>query len=210
MTTPADGSKVSTSCVSQAAATAAGCFSGSDSVSLEGGETKLISEVIVGDRVLTADRKGALSYADVVFIPHAANTETASFVELITEKGQTVKMTEKHLVKTCGGDLAYAGSLKPMIACVQTVEGDAMVTSVRRVQSKGLYTVVTTSEFVVVSGIVASPFSFSHSIVHGYYNIHRALYKISPALTKGSVVSMTNAIVGTVAVFAVDSVTAGI
>lgn len=209
MTTAAAGASVATSCVTPAVATVAGCFSGSDSVSLEGGETKLISEVNVGDRILTADGKGALSYADVVFIPHTANTETASFVELITEKGQTVKMTEKHLVKTCGGDLAYAGSLKPM-RCVQTVEGDATVTSVRRVQAKGLYTVVTTSEFVVVSGIVASPFSYSHSIVHGYYNIHRALYKISPALTKGSVVSMTNAIVGSVAVFAVNSVTTGI
>lgn len=59
------------------------------------------------------------------------------------------------------------------------------VTSVSGLRAPlGIYTVVTELEFVVVNGIVASPFSLNHAIGNAYYNIYRSLFSICPALFK--------------------------
>jgi Hint module len=41
------------------------CFSGSETVTLESGGSKVLSEVVLGDRVLTSDVAGDLSYSEV-------------------------------------------------------------------------------------------------------------------------------------------------
>jgi hypothetical protein len=41
------------------------CFSGSDTVTLESGLFKVLSEVVLGDRILTSDVAGGLSYSEV-------------------------------------------------------------------------------------------------------------------------------------------------
>jgi hypothetical protein len=41
------------------------CFSGSDTVTLESGLFKVLSEVVLGDRILTSDVAGDLSYSEV-------------------------------------------------------------------------------------------------------------------------------------------------
>ena len=56
-----------------------------------------------------------------------------------------------------------------------------MVSSVETVQGKGLYTVVTKEEYVVVNGIFASPFAANHMLANLYYNIHRFVYTSDPS-----------------------------
>jgi hypothetical protein len=41
------------------------CFSGSETVTLESGGSKVLSEVVLGDRILTSDVAGDLSYSEV-------------------------------------------------------------------------------------------------------------------------------------------------
>lgn len=48
--------------------------------------------------------------------------------------------------------------------------------------SEGLQTIVTKAEFVVVNGIVASPFAYSHVAGNLYYQLHRFLYGAAPQL----------------------------
>jgi len=179
------------------------CFSGVDTVQLESGETKMLSEVQVGDRVLSADAKGALSYTDVVFLPHAANNKAATFANIATEGGKALKATKTHLVQTCSGDLAYAGALKAG-DCLRTVDGDERIASTSVTKAEGIYSVVAQNEFVVVSGIVSSPFAFAHGATNAVYNLHRALYKFAPALLKSSAVVSANAVLGAAAVLAAN------
>jgi len=169
---------------------------------LESGVSKALSEVVIGDKILSADSKGALSFSDVVYLPHAANEDGATFYAITTAGGKTVKATKMHLLKTCSGALTYAGSLKQG-DCLRTADGEEGVIDVKIEMGKGIYTVVTQNEFPVISGIIASPFAITHGIVSAYYNIHRVLYKIAPALSKSSVVASMNGVMGAAAVFAV-------
>lgn len=68
--------------------------------------------------------------------------------------------------------------------CIMTVSGEEKVTSVERVLGEGVYTVVTNAEYVVVNGIIASPFGVNHMMGNLYYNVHRMVYASAPALLK--------------------------
>ena len=178
------------SCIaaSSSSSSKSSCFAGSETVQMETGDIKLISEVIVGDRVLAADSTGALLYSTVVYLPHQKNDVVTNFVQITTESGRTVKMTPSHLlwVEQCGlsaasGSLMAAGSVQKGV-CVRTVSGQERVQTVQEVKARGVYTLVTQEAYVVVSGVVASPFEKNHFVANMYYNLHRMLYSLAPSL----------------------------
>jgi len=179
------------------------CFSGVDTVQLESGKFKVLSEVQVGDRILSADANGALSFSDVVFLPHAANGKLATFMQITTSGGKSLKATKMHLLQTCTGDLAYAGSLKSG-DCLRTVDGDEHVAAIEKTDAVGIYSVVTQNEFVVISGVIASPFAFSHGATNAVYNVHRSLYNVAPSLLKSTAMTSANAAIGAAAVVAAN------
>ena len=55
-----------------------------------------------------------------------------------------------------------------------------------KVSGAGIYTIVTNEEYVVVNGIVASPFAASHVVGNTFYNVYRAMYNYVPGLFKSS------------------------
>jgi Hint module len=71
---------------------------------VESGRTKFISEVSVGERVLSANTAGEQFFSDVVFVPHKSNKERAMFVHITTSEGRDVKMTQSHILPAgaCG------------------------------------------------------------------------------------------------------------
>ena len=162
------------------------CFAGSETLSLESGEVRAISDVRVGDRVLAADAAGQNSYSDVVFVPHRANSDDALFTHITTASGRDIKMTPSHIILAgpCHSSatlpLTYASSVS-VGDCVMTVSGVDMVSTVETVRGKGLYTVVTKEEYVVVNGIIASPFAANHMLANFYYNFHRFAYSSFPS-----------------------------
>jgi hypothetical protein len=170
------------------------CFSGDDTLTLESGAAKALSEVAIGDKVQTADASGVLSFSEVVALPHAANNKLASFVHVATASGKSVKATKLHLLRQCDGSLAYAGSLAAG-DCLSTVDGDEAVTKVSMTKAEGIYTAVTANEFLVVNGIVASPFAVSHDLASAYYTLHRAVAKVFPAALKSPLAAAANALV---------------
>jgi Hint module len=171
------------------------CFAGSETLHLESGEVRAISNVRVGDRVLSADAAGRTSYSDVVFVPHRANSDDALFTHITTASGRDIKMTPSHIILAgpCHSPLplTYA-SLVSVGDCVMTVSGEDMVSTVETVQGKGLYTVVTKEEYVVVSGIIASPFAANHMLANLYYNIHRFVYASAPSFLNNAALHSAN------------------
>jgi hypothetical protein len=54
-----------------------------------------------------------------------------------------------------------------------------------------VYTIVTTEEFVIVNGIIASSFGANHMMANLYY-IHRFMYALSPFLLTSSLLHIAN------------------
>ena len=167
------------------------CFAGSETVRLESGEDRHISLITPGDRVLAADAAGKISFSEVVFVPHKANRDTAMFVHITTASGRDIKMTKSHVLPAgaCGSS---SSSLSPLPLkrasqvtvndCVMTVVGEERVSTVSTILAEGLYTIVTKEEFVVVNGIITSPFAYNHVAGNLYYQLHRFLYDTAPQL----------------------------
>ena len=179
---------------SDAGSSSGGCFAVSETVSLESGETKLISEAVVGDHILSVNAVNKLVYSEVIAVPHAKNDIEARFTQLVTESGRDVKMTGLHMIAagSCSAadgtgnlSLIYASAVKAG-NCIKTVDGLEKVVEVKESVSKGIYTVVTMEEFVVVNSIVVSPFAISHVFVNVYYNVHRLLCAYLPTVFKNT------------------------
>jgi Hint module len=175
--------------------TAASCFAGSETVQLESGASKAMSEVAVGDRVLAADLAGKTAFSDVVYVPHARNSQRTVFARITTESGRDVQMTTNHLLPAgrCGSALPLTYASKVAIGdCIMTVSGEEKVSAAERVQGSGVYTIVTKLEYVVVNGVIASPFGANHMMANLYYNIHRFVYAIAPVLLRSGLAHSVN------------------
>jgi Hint module len=164
------------------------CFAGSETVTLLSGEVISISEVRVGDRVLAADSARQTVFSEVVYVPHGANADKTVFTHITTTQGRDIKMTHSHILPAgaCGSTSplpdVYASSVT-VGDCIMTVSGMQEVSAVETVQGQGLYTIVTKEEYVVVNGIIASPFAYNHMLANCYYNIHRFFYALLPGLS---------------------------
>ena len=166
------------------------CFAGSEMVLLESGASIPLSEVKVGDRVLSANTMGKVRFSSVVSVPHGANQMSAIFLHLQLVNGMDLKLTAEHLLM--GGSCADSAlTLKTAASlhvgdCVHTVSGQEKISAIQEVQGKGLYSVVTEEELIVVNGVLASPFAVNHAVPHAFYHIHRILFWMAPALVKSA------------------------
>ena len=159
------------------------CFAGTELVTLESGD-KQMSEVRIGDRILTVNAEGEQVFSDVVYLPHRINQELATFTVLTTESGRDLKMTADHFLPA--GSCA-APSTMPVIAasqvvvgdCVQSIHGREQVVSVGKFEGKGIYTVIAMEELIVVNGIVATPYGgVNPTLANIYYNLYRVAYTL--------------------------------
>ena len=197
-------STVTYSSTSSSSSSQGACFSGEDTVILESGATRLFSELAIGDKVQTTEAKGALSFSNVVALPHAVNKKISSSVKVVTSSGKSLKATKMHLLQKCDGTLAYAGALTEG-DCLRTVDGDEAVTALSVAKAEGIYTAVTTSKFLVVNGIVASPFGVSHGLMNSYYNFHRIVAKFAPLALASSSIQVISAVLSGVFLEAANS-----
>mmetsp|Transcript_16474 Transcript_16474/g.19484 ORF Transcript_16474/g.19484 Transcript_16474/m.19484 type:complete len:417 (-) Transcript_16474:65-1315(-) len=145
------------------------CFSSEDKVQLETGDLILFKNIKIGDSILSANREGEFSYSKVVFLPHGINNVTTTFVEIKTNTDRLIKMTRRHLLPLCNGELIVAQDVKTG-SCLRTVDGDELVTTTNEVVVNGVYTAVTNNEFLVVNGFIASPFASPDGAKHGLFN----------------------------------------
>ena len=120
--------------------------------------------------ILSADRSGKISASPVLFLPHPDNDITRKFDEVTLANGMVVRMTRNHLLPLCDGSLVTARSLKEG-DCLMTTSGMSKVATTKHdVEAGGIYTAVTKKEFLVVNGVVASPFALAHGIAHSLFD----------------------------------------
>jgi Hint module len=157
------------------------CFAGSELVEKEGGEMVAIRYIRTGDRILSSSKQGVLSYSEVVAVPHKSNDIAAVFVAISTA-GAELRLTSDHLLLSgpCGGilSLVSAHQVRPG-DCVMTRNGPEEVSGIASSRGRGVYTVVVMEEFIVVGGVIASPFAVNHHVAHSFYNVYRSMYSLS-------------------------------
>jgi hypothetical protein len=134
------------------------CFHTDGTVLLESGESKRFSELNIGDVIRTSDGEGAFSFNPVLTLPHAANSEHAAFLNLTTETGKSVIMTPDHYIPKCNLDEVTASALV-VGDCLITADGKETLMAVTSAEKNGVYTATTQDKFLVVDGIVVSPYS---------------------------------------------------
>jgi Hint module len=154
-----------------------------------------MSSIRVGDRVLAANAAGETHFSEVVFIPHGANKDEATFIYATTETGRDLKLTMSHVLPAgaCGTTLSLKYASEVSVGdCINTLSGQEKVSMVQSVRGHGLYTIVTNEEYLVVNGIIVSPFGSNHLMANLYYNIHRFAYMINPFLLTWPYLQTTN------------------
>ena len=174
------------------------CFSENETVVTAAGLTVLIRNLNAGDKVFAADDMGGIVVADVVAVPHASNKEPhkemVTFMHIEADNGLRIAVTSDHLLLTgkCNQEMAFTLLPARSIAvgsCVVTVHGLRRVVAVRVSHTKSAYySVVTTSEYIVVSGFIASPFSWSHSIGRSFYFLPKQFHRICPECMSSRIV----------------------
>lgn len=147
--------------------------------------------MLVGDKILSSSERGLLLFADVAAIPHPRNDILTRFVSLTTESGNELKLTGDHLLPSSdcsAGDLKLSRAVDLAVgSCVLTTSGVSKVSAINEVIEAGIYTVVTQASYIVVNGVVASPFAVSHWLAHWYYDIYRIAYSLVPSVMRSEV-----------------------
>lgn len=192
------------------------CFAGTELVQMADGSSRMMSDLQIGDEILTADRSGKQSFSPVVAIPHPKSSVAATFVQLSTASGKDIKMTSEHLiaceascVASASPSLMKADAVRAGMCLYSSVEGGSAsasgayamdkVTAVEMVSGRGAFTVVPGDEMIVVNGLLASPFAFNHAANHAYYNVWRALYSVLPSSLTSMWVRSANEVFGLLA-----------
>jgi len=163
---------------------------------LESGNTKALSDIRVGDRVLVASMDGReLSYSPIIAIPHGENSERSIMTKISIESGTDLTLTPDHLVVAGSCDAAAGSVMSLRLAgdvkvgtCVQSITSSSggptrvKVIAVSSVNVNGIYTAVAlaSDKLLVVNGVVASPFAVNHLLVNAYYELHRMIYRFAP------------------------------
>jgi len=196
------------------------CFSGDDTMLLEDGKTVSLSDIKLGDRVLT-HTGSKFGYSEVIYLPHKKNNDIADFVKLTLLSGKSISMSRQHLIfaDQCNAEdfsgyvEATVFPLKPAFQvkvgyCVHTTTGIEMVAKVENiVNDSGVYTVITNNEYLVVSGFVASPFVVNHKACNVLYILHRHIVN-AQAWLPASVMLFSYNIIDSVNIFAIKTLRA--
>ncbi|KAL1453050.1 hypothetical protein WDU94_007226 [Cyamophila willieti] len=147
----------------------AGCFTADSKVTLDNHKVINISDLNIGDRVLTLNTiTGEMEYSEVLLFLHRDADLVHSFVEITTESGTTIKLTPSHLLlrwrrrttETILNDIEYSYAENVAVNDSILVHKDKAyverVTSIRRVIHTGVYAPLTTSGTIVVNDVLAS------------------------------------------------------
>lgn len=160
---------------------------------LEGGITRRLSELAVGDRVLTINSDGQLSYDDVMMFLHRDVDNEQEFAILRTESGKQITLTPNHLIKMADDALTPASGLASAYAREVrankflytvtrhgTVVADRVV-EVRTTRQRGVVAPLTTTGTIVVDDVIASCYAVIkyENVAHAAFAPVRFWYSIS-------------------------------
>ncbi|MAG50407.1 hypothetical protein CL621_02065 [archaeon] len=167
------------------------CFSGDMNVLLENGIQKKMSDLKIGEKVLTFNPDGSTEYVEVyAFLDHAPN-KIINYLVLETNHGE-LELTPDHLVFTKKAGVVYgarAMDLKVggiLLKVLDDTIVEATVLNIKEITKTGAYGPATRgSGTIAVNGFLASIYAASHPkgiyVPHSFINI---LFKPLSELTK--------------------------
>ncbi|KAJ3191826.1 hypothetical protein HDU82_003394 [Entophlyctis luteolus] len=141
-----------------------GCFPSDAVVDVENVGLVRMSELKVGDRVLSRAENGMRIYEDIYMFGHQDPLAQAVFVQIqLNARNLTLELTSDHFMPTLGqsGKEAYlrAGKLQVGMKVLLSDGTVSEITRINRIHKSGLFNPYTLSGRIVVNSIVAS----SHS-----------------------------------------------
>ena len=163
-----------------------------------------IRSLQLGDRIKVAhlvaaptaenplNKRFVYSFSEIIALPHPHNNILALFLHIHTENGSSIKLTPYHLIfsRACDSLINASTALQLKYAsdvsigeCVQTEHGEERVNVVESIYERGIYSAITaaSNSYLVVNGVVASPYALNHNKVDAFYDIFRLLYKFLPS-----------------------------
>uniref|UniRef100_A0A4W3I343 Hedgehog protein n=1 Tax=Callorhinchus milii TaxID=7868 RepID=A0A4W3I343_CALMI len=179
------------------AAKSGGCFPGSARVSVESGGTKLVKDLIAGDRILAANDQGDLVYSDfILFLDRAQEAKKVFYVVETQDPPRRLTLTAAHLVFVLQESSQGPNGFKPTFASNVTpgqvvyVVGDsqqlqtAVVERVYLEEMSGAYAPLTAQGNLVVDQVLASCYAVieQHKLAHWAFTPVRLSHAISSLL----------------------------
>ncbi|GAB0086844.1 hypothetical protein DMENIID0001_010390 [Sergentomyia squamirostris] len=175
---------------SSQASYSSGCFTASSTVLTESGERRRLSELRIGERVLSVDGEtGRPVFSEVMLFLDRNTEEERQFVHIETEDGTHVTVTPSHLLmnvdSTGRRNYVFADSIVEGDMVLVAVNGTTLASRrVARVSveiSRGVFAPLTRSGTIVVDSVAASCYALveSQTVAHFSFLPIRAATTVS-------------------------------
>lgn len=173
---------------SSQASHSSGCFASDSTVQTETGEIRRLSQLKVGERILSVNSKGETVFSEVIMFLDRDTNETREFVQIKTSSGATIRTTPAHLLPVWKPQqhetkYLYADQVEENDFLLVNVNNNLepqRVTEVRAVRSRGFIAPLTREGTVVVDSIAASCYALvnSQSLAHICFMPYRTMKTI--------------------------------
>lgn len=185
---------------SSQAAHQTGCFTGDSTVQTVTGETRLLSELRIGEKVLSMDENGELKYSEVYMFLDRDEDQQREFIRIETERGTSITATPSHLIyiwstnnenpsnpKTDSVNFKFAEFVKINDFVMVNVNGTLEPQRVHKITYElhhGVYAPLTYDGTIVVNSITASCYALveKHNLAHWSFMPMRTLYGVEEML----------------------------
>jgi len=139
------------------------CFSSSVSAFVKGRGNVPMSDVVVGDHVLT----GNGDFEPIYTIDHRHPTKEATFYQIHYKSAKQNNMEQQQYIEITRNHMIFlSGKTNPVPAKnikigdrIQTVDGPAPVTKITTIAGKGVFNPLTTDGTIVANGVISSTYS---------------------------------------------------
>jgi len=136
---------------------ASGCFTGQSLVCLSDGAEVKMKELRIGQSLMTLDEEGSPSVTTFLGWLHRDTNLEAEFLEITTEDGHKITLTPSHIIMV-NSDMKLASQVTIGDQLLSKT-GPVVVLTIERVITRGVYSPLTTSSTVLVSGVLCSCFA---------------------------------------------------
>ncbi|XP_073817384.1 hedgehog signaling protein [Musca autumnalis] len=157
-----------------------GCFTKESTVLTESGERKAMTDLRIGDRVLSINERGEPIYSEIILFMDRNLDESQEFVQITTEGGAVLTVTPAHLIMIWNRE----NSLTEYVFADRVQEGDHVfvhdstgvlrpqrVVELRAVLKNGFVAPLTKQGTIVVNSVAASCYAVvnSQKLAHWSY-----------------------------------------
>jgi len=136
---------------------ASGCFTGQGLVCLHDGAQVKMKELKIGQSVKTHDEGGSPTVTTFLGWLHRDTNLETEFLEITTENGYKITLTPTHIIMV-NSDMKLASQVTIGDQLLSKT-GPAVVLSIERVITRGVFSPLTTCSTLLVSGLLCSCFA---------------------------------------------------